>query len=328
MAGQDINNQSELGAIPSVEFSVIITCHYEEKSIEEFSGRLSRTMESLGRTYEIIFVNDGSTDKTFEKLKMIFQKDSHVKTILDLFRNSGQLAAMTAGIQYAKGKNFIFMDSDLQLDPEEIPQLVAEFDKGFDIVSGYRKKRRDPLLRIISSRLANFVAKNISGHKVSDLGCTFKIYNGNIIRAFEFGPFKKFQPVYVYSKAQTYSEIPVTHRPRKYGRSGWTFKTLFAFHIDNIMGMSRRPFQVLSLFCLCCAFLFLARIFAAWFVSFSILPEVTPGLILNVILAHLLLTLSVMSVVGEYVIRNFMSLQKCPDYIIREILQKCSNKGT
>jgi len=314
--------------MPSVEFSVIITCHYEEKSIEEFSGRLSRTMESLGRSYEIIFVNDGSTDNTFEKLKMVFQKDSHVRTIMDLFRNSGQLAAMTAGIQYAKGKNFIFMDSDLQLDPEEIPLLVAEFDKGIDIVSGCRKKRRDPLVRIISSQIANLVVRKVSGHKVSDLGCTFKIYNGTIIRAFGFGPFKKFQTAYVYSKAKTFSEIPVTHHPRKYGKSGWTFKSLFAFHMDNLVGISRRPFQLLSLFCMFFAFLFLVRIVTAWFIPFSILPQITPGLILNVILAHLLLTLSVMSVVGEYIIRNFISLQAYPNYIIREILQKNPDKGT
>lgn len=328
MSSQDINNQSEPRVTPSVEFSVIITCHFEEKSIEEFSGRLLKTMESLGRTYEIIFVNDGSTDGTFEKLKMIFQKQPRVRTILDLFRNSGQLAAMTAGIQYAKGKHFIFMDSDLQLDPEEIPQLVVEFDRGFDIVSGRREKRRDPLFRIISSQIANLVVRKVSGHKVSDLGCTFKIYNGDIIRAFGFGPFKKFQTAYVYSRAQTYSEIPVTHHPRKYGKSGWTFNSLFAFLMDNLVGMSRRPFQLLSFFCLCFAILFLVRIVTAWFIPFSILPKVTPGLILNVILAHLLLTLSVMAAVGEYVIRNFISLQTYPHYIVREILQKSSNEGT
>lgn len=306
----------------SPEFSVVITCYYEEKSIEEFHSRLSGALESLNRSYEIVFVNDGSTDKTFEKLKMIFDKDQHVTTIIDLFRNAGQLGAMTAGINYAKGEHFVFMDSDLQLDPEELPLLIAQFDKGTDIVSGCRKKRKDSFFRIISSKIANLVVRKVSGHKVIDLGCTFKVYNGKLIRAFELGPFKRFQTPYIYSKAQTYVEIPITHHPRKYGKSGWTFKRLFAFQMDNLVGISQRPFQLLSVFCIIIAFIFFARIASAWFVPFSILKEVTPGLILNIILLHLLLTLAVLSMVGEYVIRNFLALQRYPVYVIKEIYQK------
>ena len=111
-----------------VEFSVIISCYYEEKSIDEFYGRLSKSMNSLNRTYEIIFVNDGSTDKTFERLESIYADDPNVTTIIDLFKNAGQAAAITAGSTYAKGKNFIFMDSDLQLNPEELPLLLTEFE--------------------------------------------------------------------------------------------------------------------------------------------------------------------------------------------------------
>jgi len=306
----------------SPEFSVVITCYYEEKSIEEFHSRLSGALESLNRSYEIVFVNDGSTDKTFEKLKMIFDKDPHVTTIIDLFRNAGQLGAMTAGINYAKGEHFVFMDSDLQLDPEELPLLIAQFDKGTDIVSGCRKKRKDPFFRIISSKIANLVVRKVSGHKVTDLGCTFKVYNGKLIRAFQLGPFKRFQTPYIYSKAQTYVEIPITHHPRKYGKSGWTFKSLFAFQMDNLVGISQRPFQLLSVFCIIIAFIFFARIASAWFVPFSMLKEVTPGLILNIILLHLLLTLAVLSMVGEYVIRNFLALQRYPVYVIKKIYQK------
>lgn len=306
----------------SPEFSIIITCYYEENSIEEFYGRLSRALESLGRTYEIIFVNDSSTDRTFEKLKAIFDRDPHVTTIIDLFRNAGQLAAMTAGIAHARGKNFLFMDSDLQLEPEEVPLLVAEFDKGFDIVSGYRKNRRDTLRRVIASKIANIVMRKVSGHKITDFGCTFKIYDGRLIRAFDFGPFKQFQTAYVYSRAQKVKEVPVSHRPRKYGKSGWTLRSLFAFHMDNVVGVSRRPFQFLSLLCITFAFVFFVRITLAWLIPFSILPNVTPGLILNVVMFHLLLTLAVLSAVGEYVIRNFIVLQRYPIYIIREIYKK------
>lgn len=319
---QDKNDVQVCDQQPQPEFSVIISCYYEEKSIEEFYAQLSRALKLLGRTYEIVFVNDGSTDNTFEKLKGIYDKDPRVTTIIDLFRNTGQLGAMSAGIANARGKHFMFMDSDLQLDPGEISLLVSEFDKGYDIVSGFRRNRKDPLLRRIPSRIANKIMRKVSGHDIKDFGCTFKIYDGGLIRAFEFGPFKKFQTAFVYSRARSSCEVPITHRPRKYGKSGWTFSSLFSFVMDNIVGVSQRPFQILSFLCVIAALIFFIRIICAWFVPFSILPEVTPGLILNALLCHLLITLATLSAVGEYVIRNFTSLQAYPTYIIRSLYKK------
>lgn len=307
-----------------IEFSVIITCYYEEKSIDEFYHGLSKAMNSLGRSYEIVFVNDGSTDKTFEKLKSIYAADPNVRTVIDLFRNSGQLAAMTAGIVHGQGKHFIFIDSDLQLVPQELPLLVEQFDKGYDIVSGCRANRQDSLIRKIPSWFANRIMRKVAGHNVTDFGCTFKIYNGTLIREFEFGPLKKFQTAYVYSKAQKTIEVPITHKARKHGKSGWTFKKLTSFLMDNFVGISQRPFQYLSLICLLGAGIFAMRIVVAWIIPFSILREVTPGLILNLMLVQLLLTMAVLSAIGEYVFRNFTSLRKYPIYIVRTIFQKSS----
>ncbi|MGV7223497.1 MAG: glycosyltransferase family 2 protein [Nitrospinales bacterium] len=306
------------------EFSVIITCYYEERSIEEFYTRLSKALESCGRSFEIVMVNDGSTDGTFKKLKDIYDRDLNVTTIIDLFRNSGQLAAMTAGISHAQGEHFVFIDSDLQLEPEELPNLIQGFDKGCDIVSGCRKDRKDPLARKISSKLANLIVKKVSGHTITDFGCTFKIYNGKLIRAFELGPHKLFQTAYIYSRARKVKEVPITHHARKYGKSGWTFKKLFSFHMDNVVGISRRPFQGLSVICMLCAVLFFLRVVLSWILPFSVLKEITPGLILNVQVFALLLLLAVLAVAGEYVIRNFIVLQKYPIYIIREIHEKCN----
>src|SRR5258708_180771 len=125
-------------ASADVEFSVLITCYYEENSIDEFYGRLSTTLEKIGRPYEIIFVNDGSRDGTWQKIKTIFSKDCHVHAALDLSKNSGQLAAITAALSESRGPAIVLFDSDLQLRPEELPLLVAEYDKGFDLVTGYR----------------------------------------------------------------------------------------------------------------------------------------------------------------------------------------------
>jgi len=304
------------------DLSIIITCYFEEKSIDEFYGRLAKAAQAAGVSYEIVIVNDGSTDKTFDKLKDIYESDPNVTTVIDLFRNAGQLGAMTAGIANARGRNFVFMDSDLQLNPEDLPLLIDEFNKGNDIVSGYRRNRKGSLLRTIPSKIANLITRKVSGHNISDFGCTFKIYDGRLIRAFEFGPYKVFQPAYVYAKARTVKEVAVEHKARKYGKSGWTFRKLLSFFMDNFVGMSQRPFQLLSLLCAIATVVFFIRIVFAWLVPFSILPEITNGLILNVILLHLLITIAILSAVGEYVIRNFTSLRAYPIYIIREKLQK------
>jgi len=308
------------GASP--EFSAIITCYFEEQSIEEFHSRLSKALESLGRDYEIIFVNDGSTDKTFEKLKAIFGRDPHVSAVIDLFKNAGQAAAMTAGFTHARGRRLIFMDSDLQLDPAELPLLVAKHDEGYDVVSGCRRKRKDPLSRVVPSRIANMIMRKVSRSTLTDFGCTFKIFDARLIRAFEYGPFKPWRPAYVIAQAQRCAEIPITHHPRKYGKSGWTFRKLFAYNMDNLVGITDRPFQILSVVCLLLAMAFVVRIALAWVLPFSILEEITNGLILNVLALGLLVILAVLCAIGEFLIRSFNMLQRRPAYIIREIHRK------
>lgn len=311
----------------NIEFSVIVTCYYEEKSIDEFYGRLSATMQKLGRSYELVMINDGSTDGTFEKLKAIYEKDKNVSAIIDFYRNSGQAAAVTAGIQYARGQHFILLDSDLELDPEEIPLLAAEFDKGYDIVSGYREQRYVGLFRTVASRIENLIVRKLARHDIKDFGCTFKIIDGRLVRAFEFGPHKVFHTGHLYSRAGKIKDIRVSHHPRKYGRSGWTFTKLYSLHMDNILGMSRRPFQLLSLACLFLSVLFVGRIIMDWIFPFSILKEVTNGLILNAIFLSILVSLSVLTAIGEYVIRNYIVLQQYPHYIVKQIMQrrKCAH---
>jgi len=319
---EQANPSSSKGDSTKPEFSVIITCYHEEASIDEFYARLSKTLEGMGRSYEIIFVNDGSTDKTFKKLKTIFDKDANVTCVIDLFRNKGQQSAITVGLVHIQGDKIIFLDSDLQLDPEELPLLISEFDKGNDIVSGYRKNRKDSLFRKIPSKLANMIMRKVSQSDFTDFGCTFKIIDAKLIRSFEFGPFKVLQLVNVIAQAQHCREVPITHHPRKYGKSGWTFKRLFAYNMDNLVCLSQRPFQILSLVCLIFAFLFFLRIILVWFFDFSILQEITHGLLLNVIIIGLLTTTSVLCMIGEFVIRNFLILQRYPAYVIREFFHK------
>ena len=304
------------------EFSALITCYYEEYSIEEFHARLSKALRSLGRSFEIIFVNDGSTDRTFEKLREIFERDPDVKVIVDLFRNAGQLAAITAAFCEARGRAILLMDSDLQLAPEEIPLLVAEYDKGYDVVSGARVNRKDSWLRIIPSKLANIIMRKATLSEFSDFGCTFKIYDARLLRAFDYGPHRLFSTVDTIARAGRRREIPVTHRRRKYGKSGWTFQKLLKFNSDNLVSLSERPFQVLAALCLDAAALFCVRILLGYIFPVRILGAVSNGLLLNAILISLLITIGAMSMIGEFAIRSFLIGRNLPLYVVREVRRR------
>lgn len=309
------------------EISAIITCYYEEKSIEEFHSRLSKALQTLGRTYEIIFVNDGSTDKTFEKLKAILENHSHVTAVIDLFKNAGQAAAITAGICHAGGRILLFMDSDLQLAPEELPLLVNEYNKGYDVVSGYRKHRRDSLFRILPSKTANVIMRKASNSKLSDFGCTFKLFNAELVRAFEFGSVRVFNPVSVIAKAGRCCEVPVTHFPRKYGKSGWTFRKLWQYNMEHLVNLSARPFQLLAVVSLVFALLFLVRVVLGPLMDFEFLKEVSNGLLLNAIVISALIVVGILCIIGEFAIRSFIASQKPPQYIVKEVVRRSSVAG-
>jgi glycosyltransferase involved in cell wall biosynthesis len=309
-------------ASPSaVELSVIITCYFEEHSIDEFHRRLSKTLEELGRSYEILFVNDGSTDGTWERLCAIFSADPNVSAVFDLFRNTGQANAATPGMMAARGDAFVLIDSDLQLDPEELPRLVEARDAGNDIVSGYRCQRQDPARRRFPSLLANVIMRRASNSTLRDFGCTFKIYDAKLVRAFELGPFKPWRPVPVIAAAGRIAEVPVSHHRRRYGESGWTFRKLFAYNMENIVNLSERFFQYLGGICLLLALGLALRIASSFVMDVSLL-EVTPGLILNVVLAGILGLCAVLAGIGEFVIRNFIVLQRRPAFIVRRMRQR------
>lgn len=299
------------------EISVLVTCYFEEKSVDEFIARVSDTLNRARRTYEIIAVNDGSTDATWDRLKDLYAQGK-IRCIMDFFQNSGQQAAITAGLAKARGKAILLMDSDLQLAPEEIPVLLSEYDKGYDVVSGYRKERKDPFTRIVPSKLANIIMRKASKSQFRDFGCTFKLYNARLLSAFNFGPHHLFSNVEAIAKAGRRMEVPITHFPRKYGKSGWTFRKLWKYNMDNIVSLSDRPFQVIALASIAIAALFILRILLAFVLDFRVLSEVTPGLVLNVLIAISLVLIGILSAIGELVIRIFTSSRKLPMYIVRE----------
>ncbi|MCX8064859.1 MAG: glycosyltransferase family 2 protein [Candidatus Hydrogenedentes bacterium] len=305
-------------SLENPEFSVVISCYFEENSIEEFHSRLKSTLERTGRSFEIIIVNDGSADGTWEKIKTIFEKDEHVYAVIDLFKNSGQQSAVTAGLGVARGKAIVLIDSDLQLAPEDLPRLIEKYDEGYDVVSGYRVNRQDSIWRRLPSKLANWIMRKSSGIPLSDFGCTYKIYRAELVKAFEYGPFNVFRTPDVISKAGRIVEVPVQHFPRPYGKSGYTFWKLWQYNMDNLVRFSPRLFQWLAIICLFVGFLFFIRILAGFFTDFKVMKEITPGLILNALVFSLLIVVGVLSIIGEFAIRSFLALYRVPAFVIRE----------
>jgi glycosyltransferase involved in cell wall biosynthesis len=305
-------------AAEPVDFSLLVTCFYEEKTVDEFHRRAMAGLQALGRPYEIIFVNDGSHDGTWDKIRAIMDRDPHVSAALDLSKNFGQSAAVTAALCESRGRAVILMDSDLQLSPEELPILVKEYDKGFDLVTGYRVNRKDSLSRILPSKLANIIMRRASHSSVRDFGCTFKVYNGALLRAFGYGPQHIFSNVEVISRLDRIAEVPVSHRARPHGKSGWTFQKLFKYNMDNVVILSEHPFQFSFLLFVILTLLFLFRLAVDWLIPFRILKSVSNGLILNAIVVAILLNIALLSVIGEFTIRAFLATRRLPLYLVRE----------
>src|SRR5438046_5090740 len=212
--------------------SIVVPVHNEERSILPLYDRLTAVLEALHRPYEILFVDDASTDRSFELLANLVETDPRLK-VVRLRRNFGQSAALSAGFHEAKGKIVIAMDGDLQHDPEDIPALLAKIDEGFDIASGWRKDRVDnPITRKLPSRIANFLMARASGLDLRDFGTTFKAYRSEVLKDVNlYGDLHRFIPALASFYGARVAEVPIRNTPRAAGEShyglGRTFRVLF-----------------------------------------------------------------------------------------------------
>lgn len=216
------------------DFSVILTCYNEERSIRDFHARVTKTMRALGRPYEVLMVNDSSPDRTLEVLNELFDGDPATTMLADFERNAGQAAGHTVAITEARGRALVFIDSDLQVDPEDIPLLVAAYDKGMDLVGGRRVQRHDPLFRRAASACANWLIRRITGTPLLDVFCGFKIIDTEIVKSFGYGPRRLFRIVEVMRACPRSCEVPVSHHARPHGRSGWTLLRLAGLLLDAV----------------------------------------------------------------------------------------------
>ena len=202
------------------DITVIIPVYNEEDSLKILVPKLITVMNKLRKEYECIFVDDGSTDKSFAILKNFIKEFSGLK-IIRFRRNFGQTAALTAGIDHAQGKIIIPIDADMQNDPEDIPLFLNKIEEGYDVVSGWRKQRKDAFfIRVLPSKLANFIISKISGVHLHDYGCTLKAYKREIIKNVKlYGEMHRFIPAYASWQGASIAEIETKHYHRQKGRS-------------------------------------------------------------------------------------------------------------
>jgi glycosyltransferase involved in cell wall biosynthesis len=202
-----------------LDVSVIVPLYNEEESLKELHQQLRTALSRISNRYEIIFVDDGSTDRSFEVLRGLKRFDNRTK-IIRFRRNYGKSAALSVGFQNALGNIVVTMDADLQDDPTEIPSLVKRINEGYDLVSGWKKKRRDPITKTIPSRFFNFVTSLMTGIKLHDFNCGLKAYRRDVVKTVKvYGELHRYVPVLAQWEGFRIGEMIVNHRPRKYGKT-------------------------------------------------------------------------------------------------------------
>jgi len=216
--------------------SVIVPIYNEVENLITLHERVTTVLRRLNQPWELILVNDGSTDGSQSVLDELAAQDSAVK-VVSFRRNFGQTAAMMAGVDHADGSIIIPMDGDLQNDPDDIPRLLAKLDEGYDVVSGWRKDRKDnPIKRNLISRLANRLISGISGVHLHDYGCSLKAYRRDVIKGVKlYGEMHRFIPIYASWFGARIIEIPVTHHPRQYGRSKYGMNRVIKVVFDLLV---------------------------------------------------------------------------------------------
>jgi glycosyltransferase involved in cell wall biosynthesis len=219
-----------------LDVSVIAPVYNEDKSIATLYEQIHKTLESEGLRWELVLVNDGSTDRTPAVLDELAATDSRVK-VVHFRRNYGQTAAMMAGIDFAAGDTIVAIDADLQNDPADIPRLLAMLREGFDVCSGWRKIRKDDSLRRnFPSRMANLLISKVSGVRLHDYGCSLKAYRKEVVKGVKlYGEMHRFIPIYASWHGARVTEIPVNHNPRLHGKSNYGLERVFKVLLDLLV---------------------------------------------------------------------------------------------
>ena len=211
---------------------VVVPVRDEERTVEPLYDELARALGSLGESWEVVYVDDGSRDGTHAALSRLHESTTNVR-VVRMRRSAGKAAALDAGFAVVEGDVVVTIDGDLQDDPAEIPRLLAKLDEGFDLVSGWKSNRRDPLRRRVLSRIFNAVTGWISGVHLHDMNCGLKAYRSEVVRGLRlYGELHRFIPVLAQNRGFRVAELPVNHRPREHGRSRYGLERYLRGFLD------------------------------------------------------------------------------------------------
>ena len=228
------------------DISIVVPVFDEEGSLRELHRRLSEVMTDLGRSYEIIYIDDGSGDQSLSILKSIYDTDPRVG-VVSFRRRYGKSAALAVGFEEARGEIIVTIDADLQDDPREIPRLIHEIGLGYDLVSGWKKHRKDPLSKTIPSRIFNWVTATVTGLRLHDINCGLKAYRRAVIDEIRvYGELHRFMPVFAHKESFRVGEIVVAHHPREFGKTKYGLRRFLHGFLDlltviMITGYTRSP---------------------------------------------------------------------------------------
>ena len=313
-------------AKPDLELSVVIPIYNEEGNIDHLHRELSEALAEIGREYEVIAINDGSTDRSFEMLNAVQARDARWH-IIHFRRNFGQTGAMAAGFDAARGEIVVTIDADLQNDPRDIGRILDKFAEGYDIVSGWRQNRKEPLfLRRIPSMLANLIISRSTGIKLHDYGCTLKAYHFDVAKGVKlYGELHRFIPALASKMGVRVAEIPVEDRARRWGSSKYGFGRTFKVILDLIvvvflLSYFNRPLYVFG----AAGFVVggVGTLLGAYLTVFKLMTENQIGDRPLLQLAALLMVLGVQlistGIVADMVMRTYHESQGKPIYYIRE----------
>jgi undecaprenyl-phosphate 4-deoxy-4-formamido-L-arabinose transferase len=308
---------------PAPDVSVVIPVYNEELNLPLLFSRLYPVLDGLGRTYEVIFTNDGSFDTSLDLLRAQHRARPQVTRVVDFNANYGQHMAIMAAFERVRGQVIVTLDADLQNPPEEIPMLLTLIDVGHDYVGGFRINRRDSLFRTMASRLINFVRSRTTSIEMTDQGCMLRAYRRPIIDAIvRSGATNTFIPALAYSFAGNPTEVGVRHEERNAGVSNYSLYKLVRLNFDLITGFSLAPLQAFTIFAMACsAGSFLLVLVLAYYRIF--LNDNTNGVFTLFGILFFLISVAMVGIglIGEYVGRTYQVVRLRQRYFVREMIE-------
>jgi undecaprenyl-phosphate 4-deoxy-4-formamido-L-arabinose transferase len=309
-------------AVP--QLSIVIPVFNEELNLPTLFARLYPVLDALGRSYEIIFTNDGSADRSIELLRAQYAARPEVTRVIDFNSNYGQHMAIMAAFERVRGEIVVTLDADLQNPPEEIPKLLEKIDAGHDCVGGYRLKRQDSVFRTGASRLINFVREHTTSIRMTDQGCMLRAYRRPIVDAIvRSGAISTFIPALAYSFASNPAEVAVKHEERHAGASNYSVYQLIRLNFDLVTGFSLAPLQLFTMFALACSAGSLVLVLVLAGRRLALGPE-EGGLftLFGVLFFLISVTMVGIGLIGEYVGRTYQVVRARQRYFIKEILER------